>query len=348
MSITKSKFGVTLSGDTISIYEIKNENGIKALVSEYGAILVSLIVPDKNGIMKDVVLGYDDVKSYFTNDMHFGSTIGRNGNRIDNAEFEINGVKYLLKKNDDNNNLHSGPEFYARRLWKGEALDTEDAVRFSLHSPHGDQGFPGNFDVTVTYRLTKYNELEIEYEGISDKDTIANMTNHSYFNLSGHDSGSILKHKLWLKASRYTPVRAEGLIPTGELAKLSGTPLDFSILRTIGDEIESDFDQMVFAGGYDHNYVLDVSGEKMEKIALLTDEAELISMEVYTDCVGVQFYTGNFIKEHSGKGGATYRKRSGLCLETQFFPNSMNQPGFKSPVLKAGDKYHTKTVYKFI
>lgn len=348
MSITTKKFGITPAGDKINLYEVDNGNGITAVFTDYGAIMVSLFVPNHNGERKDIVLGYDNVKDYFTNDPHFGSTIGRNGNRIDNAEFEIGGVKYILKKNDGNNNLHSGPEGYDRRLWKGEPIEAENAVKFSLHSPHGDQGFPGNFDVSVTYRLTKANELEIEYDGISDKDTIANMTNHSYYNLSGHDSGSILKHKVWLKASKYTPVRKEGLIPTGELATLSGTPLDFSVMRTIGDEIESDFDQMVYAGGYDHNFALDVAGGKMEKVAVVTDEKETLTMEVYTDCVGIQFYTGNFIKDHTGKNGAEYKKRYGLCLETQFFPNSMNQPEFKSPVLKAGERYHTKTVYKFI
>lgn len=342
MGITKKSFG-----KTASLYEITNAKGTKIAVTDFGATLVNVFVADRNGKVKDVVLGYDSAEEYAAHDLYFGATIGRNGNRIDDASFNINGTVYKLAKNDGENNLHSGPDGFEQRMWNAVCAESENAVRFELTSPDGDEGYPGNMNVSVTYTLTEDNGLEISYDAVSDKDTVANMTNHSYFNLAGHESGEAVAHRLWLNADGFTPVRQIGLIPTGEITPVKGTPLDFTTMQTVGDRIESDYPQMVFAGGYDHNFALNVKGGTMEKIATLTAPDDSLSMDVFTDCVGVQFYSGNFIKPHAGKNGASYVRRGGLCLETQYFPNSINQPKFASPLLKAGDRYCTKTVYKF-
>lgn len=347
MSITVKDYGITKKGEKASLYRIENSKGMVAEVTDFGAILTSLFVPDKNGVVEDVVLGFDTLEGYFDNDSFFGSTIGRNANRIAGAKFELNGVTYNLAKNDGENNLHSDfPNGFNKRMFKAEVLESENAVKFSIFSPHMDQGFPGNLEASVIYRLTENNGLELEYWAKADADTVYNVTNHTYFNLAGHASGSAMNHKLWLNAKNYTPV-VKGAIPTGEIATVAGTPFDFTKMMTIGDRINDDNVQLALCKGYDHNYVLDIEGNAPEQIAILCDEESGRRMSVYTDLPGVQFYAGNCIAEQTGKGGAQYGKRCAVCLETQYFPNSVNDPHFKSPVLKAGEEFKSITKYVF-
>ena len=347
MSITSRNFGKTKNGEPIKIFRIENANGMIAEVTDFGAILTSLFVPDRNGKVTDIVLGFDSAKEYFYNPSFFGSTIGRNANRIANASFELNGAVYKLEKNDKKNNLHSHfDECFNKKLFKAETINAENAVKFSIESPDLDQGFPGKLDASVTYRLTEENGLEIEYYAVSDRDTVYNPTNHSYFNLNGHASGSAMGHKLWLKASGYTPV-VKGCIPTGEIAPVAGTVFDFTKKTTIGDRINNDDEQLILGKGYDHNFAVDIKGRRLTKIATLSNEDESRTMTVYSDLPGVQFYAGNCIKPQTGKGGAKYGKRCAVCLETQFFPNAINEKKFASPVLKAGKEFHSITKYVF-
>ncbi len=350
MSITKADFGKAKCGCAASLFTIENKNGLKAVVSDFGALLVELWVPDKDGKFDDVVLGYDTIEPYYACPTHFGATIGRSGNRICNAKFTINGKEYNLPANENENNLHSCPDGYHYRMWSAEEVGS-DSVKFSLTSPDGDQGFPGEFKVSVTYTLTDDNELKLTYDGISDADTVANLTNHSYFNLAGQASGkSIVDNILRLDTQFYTPVIDNKAIPTGEIADVTGTPFDFRTPTRIGDRIDADDTQIKFGGGYDHNYVF-----KKEKSADMISVGEVYepetgrTMVVTTDCVCCQLYCGNFIHTCTtpGKGGVVYGKRSALCLETQFAPNSINDSNFVSPILKAGENYHTVTVYKF-
>jgi aldose 1-epimerase len=290
------------------------------------------------------------MEGYIKNPGYLGAAIGRNGNRIAGAEITINGVTYQLDKNEGENNLHAGFNGFDKRVWDAKVDEVNNAVEFSLLSPAGDQGFPGNFNVTVTYTVTDDNEVKLNYKGTTDADTIANMTNHSYFNLAGHTSGTILDHVMWIKASKFVPVVDSSAIPTGEVATVTGTPMDFTSPKAIGKELESDFDQLKFTGGYDHNYAIDKETKGIEKIAVVEDPKSGRKMEVYTDLPGVQLYVGNFIDTNGvkGKEGMLYQKRGGLCLETQYFPDAIHQPNFESPVLKAGEEYNTTTIYKFV
>lgn len=345
MSVEKLDFGKTKDGQDITLYEVTNKNGMVMKVTDFGAILVSVLVPDRSGVLKDVVLGYDSVEGYQVNDPHFGSTIGRNGNRIDQASFVLNGEKVQLTPNENGNNLHSGPDGFEFMVWEAQAEG--QAVKFHHFSPDGEQGFPGNFDITVTYTLTDDNAVEIHYEGTSDKDTVTNMTNHSYFNLGGHDSGLVYDHTMQLNCSHYTPVIDSKSIPTGELAPVAGTPMDFTQPKLIGKEVDADFEQLKLTGGYDHNFVIDKEDGALSWMARAYCEKTGIGMEAYTDCPGVQFYTGNFIQDEKGKNGVIYGKRHGFCLESQYCPNAVNDSHFKQPFLRADDKYDTKTIYKF-
>lgn len=347
MSIKKKCFGVDSKGNHITEFTLENKNGFVAKIIDYGAILTSLQVPDKYGTLEDMVLGFDDISGYQTNEDYFGVTVGRNANRIAAGTFDINGCSYTLEQNEAGNSLHSGSEGYHNRIWSAKVLEETNAVAFFLHSPDGDQGFPGNFNVTVTYRLTDQNAVEIQYDGISDKDTIVNMTNHSYFNLSGKSGKTAMDHRLMIKASHYTPVDVK-LIPTGEVLEVASTPMDFTCSKLIGSEIDSDFEQLKLTNGFDHNYCLDKTGNGIEKIAVLMEDISGRTMEVHTDCVGMQFYSGNFIKEKIGKQAVIYQKRCGICLETQYFPDAIHHNGFASPVLRAGEKYHTTTRYQFV
>jgi aldose 1-epimerase len=316
-------------------------------VTNYGATLVSVTVPDKNGSFADVILGYEDVSDYISHRGCLGATIGRNGNRIGGATVTISGKEYPLDDNENGNNLHSGFVGYNKMVWNMEVQKDRLAVKFSRRSPDGEQGFPGNFDVSVTYTLTEENEVQIHYEGVSDKDTIANMTNHSYFNLAGHGSGTVLEQTMWIDSDAITE-NNQASIPTGVIRDIRGTAMDFNEPKKIGRDIEEDYDQLQFANGYDHNYVLKDQGTGVRKVAEAVDEESGRVLEVFTDCVGVQFYTGNFIEAGSlGKAGALYGPRHGFCLETQFYPDANHHENFPSSIIKAGEKYDSTTIYKF-
>lgn len=342
-----SSFGRMADGTEASLVTLVNKNGMGIEVTDYGAALVAVTVPDKNGRIDDVVLGYDDVTGYVGHHGCLGATIGRNGNRIGGARVTIGGQEYILDDNENGNNLHSGFVGYHKMIWHMEVLKDELAVRFSRLSPDGEQGFPGNFEVSVTYTLTDDNEVKIHYEGKSDKDTIANMTNHSYFNLAGHESGEMLEQALWIDSDAVT-VNDKASIPTGEIRKIAGTPLDFSTEKKIGKDINADYEQISSFGGYDNNYILNNQGSGVRKAAEAFDEKSGRVMEVFTDCVAIQLYTGNFIdKDSLGKNGAVYQPRHGFCLETQFYPDANHHENFPSTILKAGEVYDSTTIYKF-
>ncbi|MDO4519525.1 MAG: aldose epimerase family protein [Eubacteriales bacterium] len=348
MGVSTREFGTTKDGKKVTLYHIENSKGAYAEVIDFGAILVKLAVQDKEGNLRDVVLGYDDIAGYEVNGCFFGATIGRNGNRIANAKFTINDKEYELAQNENENNLHSGPNGFEKKLWNAE-ISAEQAVTFSRISPDGENGFPGEFNVSVTYELTDDNEIKIMYNGKSTEDTVANLTNHSYFNLGGEGSGSILDHELMICAKKYTPVKDGKAIPTGENASVEGTVFDFTSFKKIGKDIEADVDQLKYTGGFDHNFVTDEGYEKglRRKIAAAYCAESGIEMEVFTDCPCVQFYAGNFVISENGKNDHLYTKRTGFCLETQVEPNAVNEKNFYSPVLKAGDTYHSQTSYRF-
>ena len=342
----RESFGKTKEGKEVFLYHLENSKGMEAAVTNYGANLVSLLVPDKEGELRDVVLGFDWVAGYESNPSFFGALIGPSANRIGGASFTLNDKIYTLKKNNGENNLHSDEEKAShKRVWEAEIQ--QDSLCLSLKIPDGDMGFPGNKDFKVTYTLTEENELKIHYEITSDQDTLINPTNHSYFNLKGHDQGNIMDHKITLLASAYTPTD-ETSIPTGEITSVEGTPMDLRRETTIGEKIDSDFEQLQFAGGYDHNWVTDDYNGKVRLIATVKAPGNMRMLEVYTDLPGVQFYAGNFIEEQIGKGKAAYGKRSGLCLETQFFPDSINKSDFPSVIFGPDRKYESTTIYKFV
>ena len=347
MGISKKEFGVTKDGRQAYLYTITGENGMEAAVTDFGAILVKLIVPDAKGEKKDLVLGYDDLAGYEENSCFFGATIGRSANRIGGAAFVIDGIEYHPAANENGNNLHT--DFYHgfhKVLWDAKMLEEEHAVRFSYVSPDGENGFPGTLKISVTYTLLPDMGLQITYDGVSDKKTLINVTNHSYFNLGGHDAGSIEDEKMTIYADGFAEI-LPGAIPTGRILPVEGTPMDFRRAKRIGDEIGADYEQLTLVQGYDHNWALNTAYGKVEKIAQVEDEKAGRVMEVYSDLPGVQFYAGNCITPQTGKGGAHYDKRCALCLETQYFPNSINTPEFIQPVFEAGQAYHTTTIYKF-
>ncbi len=336
----------TRSFGNATMYTFENKNGMIMEVTDFGATLYSLIVPDKDGNPIDVVLGYDSTEEYMgPSGTGFGATIGRNGNRIGKAEFTLNGKTYQLDKNNNGNNLHSGLDYYHYRIWTVKET-TENSITFFLHSPDGDQGFPGNFDVDVTYTLTDDNELTIDYNGLADADTVINMTNHSYFNLNGHASGNILEHELWVDADAFTATD-DKLIPTGEVRSVEGSPMDFRVKKLVGRDIDEDYDALNYASGYDHNWCLNNNGT-FKRVIEISGDLSGITMEVYTDLPGVQIYAGNFLEAESGKTGVTYKKRQGICFETQHYPDAINHDNFPSPVVTKGEAYKTTTVYKFV
>ncbi len=344
MGVTVKQFGKTIFGKEMKLYAMENAKGAKAAVTNVGACLVELVIPDAKGSLEDIVLGFDCGEAYLVNGSFFGATVGRSANRIADAKFEIDGTVYNLDVNDNANNLHSQFDMgFHKQLWDVETL--ENAVKLSYVEPDGMNGFPGTLNISVTYTLTDDNALEIHYEGVSDKKTLINATNHSYFNLAGHKAGLILDTELQLNCSNYTPVVA-GAIPTGEIAPVAGTVMDFTSFKTIGKEIEADEEQLKLVQGYDHNYVVDDYDGSLKLIAVA--KAAGRTMEVYSDLPGVQFYAGNCIAYQEGKEGAAYTPRCGFCLETQYYPNSINQEGFPKPVFDAGQKYDTTTVYKFV
>lgn len=342
----KILFGKISTGEEAYKYVITNENGMKVVLTDFGATVVDLYVKDRDGNLTDVSLGYDDVLSYERETTYFGATVGRYANRIANAKIEIDGVEYLLDANNNENSLHSGPNSMGKKLWSVKEYE-KNRITFTYTSKHLEQGFPGNAVCDVTYELTDKNELEISYHAVSDKKTTFNMTNHTYFNLNGHDAGSIYTHELMLNASGYTPVVDEKSIPTGEVAPVEGTPFDFRVTKPIGRDIDADFDQLRYGSGYDHNFAIDKKEEGVELIAQVYAPESGIQMQVLTDCVGVQLYTGNFMAGQIGKGQHSYVGKGGFCLETQYFPNSINEPNFLRPITDANVPYETKTIYAF-
>ncbi len=347
--VTDRIFGILPTGEKVRLYHLENQRGAYAEVTEYGAILVMLAVPEKKGVLTDVVLGYDRLENYMERTCFFGATVGRNGNRIQGARFSINGKEFKLAENENGNNLHSGPNGFEQKLWKAaEAEEKGNSVTFSRVSPDGENGFPGEFRISVKYELTEENVLRITYDGVCDQSTVANMTNHSYFNLDGEGTGDVLDQYLKIRAGYYTPVKDSESIPTGEYAPVEGTPMDFRSFKKIGQEIEADFEQLKYTGGYDHNYVTDnYTGKAVRTIAEAYSGKTGILMEVASDRPGVQFYAGNFVMDEPGKNGHIYGKRSGFCLETQVEPNAVNVDNFHSPVLEAGERYHSVTTYGF-
>lgn len=339
----RSDFGTTSKGENASLYTMKNKNGMTAAVSDYGAVLVKVLVPDRDGNMQDVVLGYDDVGGYESGTLYFGATVGRVANRIGGGAFELNGKTYALTQNDGWNTLHGGKDYYDKRMWEVREAD-DSHVTLMLHSPDGDQGFPGEVEILVTYTLTDENEIKICYHAVPAEDTLMNLTNHSYFNLSGHASGLVLDQEVMICADAYTEADAQS-IPTGRVIPVQDTPMDFRERKPIGQEIGADYQALVFGQGYDHNWVLNGSGYR--QAAAMYSAQTGIEMKVYTDLPGMQFYTSNFIVQENGKEGEVYRKRQAACFESQYFPDAVHKEQFEGPVVRAGESYDTVTVYQF-
>lgn len=334
----KEIFGTLPNGETSHLYTISCAS-LTAKVSDLGATLVQLFVPDRDGKLADVVLGYDEPAGYLSGTCYFGATIGRNSNRVKNACFVLDNKTWTMPANEGPNSLHSGPDGFDVRLWN-VISHTENAITLALHSPHGDQGMPGNADIQVTYTL-EADGIRIAYDAVSDRDTVFNFTNHSYFNLAGHDHAEkAMEQLLTLPARFFNPADSES-IPTGELRSVAGTPMDFRIPKPIGQDISEDYDALNLQGGYDHNFEVFCN-----PCAILCDPFSGREMAVYTDLPGVQFYCANYTDE-VGKGGARYPKRSAICLETQFYPDAANHPEWPQPIYKAGEKYHSETKYRF-
>lgn len=350
MSITSKLYGKTPDGTEVHIYTLRNSNGMVSEITNYGGIVVSLLVPDRNDKYDDVTLGYEKLDGYLKQGPYFGAIIGRVANRIENSKFEINGIEYSVYKNEGENHLHGGLKGFDKVVWQAEIIkqDQDECLQLTYRSKDGEENYPGNLDVKVIYTLTDDNALKIDYYAVSDKDTIVNLTNHAYFNLSGHAAGNILKHSLMINADKFTAIN-EQCLPTGEIRDVKGTPMDFTKLTLIGTGLSIEDEQIACGKGYDHNWVLNVNGKSPEKAAELYEADSGRLMEVYTTKPGVQFYSGNFLDgSEVGKDGAVYEKWSGLCLETQYFPNGLKYKHFPSPLLKAGEQYNHTTIYKFL
>ncbi|MET0392658.1 MAG: aldose epimerase family protein [Chitinophagaceae bacterium] len=344
----KKAFRQMLDEKETSLYVLKNKSQARAELTNYGARLVSLLVPDKNGTLVDVVLGHDSLAGYAKpGEPYFGCTIGRFGNRIGDAKFSLDGKQYTLDANDGANSLHGGRQGFHTKVWEAVQKDSQ-SITFSYLSKDGDAGYPGNVNVKVTYTLTDDNALQIDYEATTDAATVVNLTNHAYFNLNGAGSGTINNHELMIDADNITPVNTT-LIPTGKLMKVEGTPFDFRQPAAIGSRIDTTNEQVRNGKGYDHNFVLNATNGSVKKVCTVKGDVSGITMEVLTDQPGLQFYGGNFLNgSEVGKGGKPYTYRSAFCLEAQHFPDSPNQPSFPSTVLKPGQTYRQQTIYKFL
>ncbi|HKY45559.1 MAG TPA: aldose epimerase family protein [Pyrinomonadaceae bacterium] len=349
-TITKTSFGKTAAGENVDLYTLKNIHGMEARITNYGGIVVSLTAPDRNRAYADVVLGFNDLENYLTkNDPYLGAIIGRYGNRIAKGRFKLNGVEHKLAVNNGENHLHGGIKGFDKVVWTGREMKTPNgpAVVLSYLSKDGEEGYPGNLRVRVTYTLTNKNELRIDYSATTDKATVINLTHHSYFNLLGEGNGNILDHRVTINGDRFLPTDA-GSIPTGELAKVAGTPFDFLKPTAIGARIEQDHEQLKFGNGYDHTWVINGRPGTLRHAATVTEPSQGRVMEVWTTEPGVQFYTGNFLDGSlTGKSGKPYPRRSGFCLETQHYPDSPNQPSFPTTTLRRGATYRSTTIYRF-
>lgn len=345
--VSSERFGTIPDGSAVDIYTLKNAAGVEVKAIAYGGIITSLKVPDRSGNFADVVLGFDRLDGYLKEHPYFGAIVGRYGNRIGKAQFALDGRTYTLAKNNGPNHLHGGLKGFDKVPWAAAPVAGQNAVSFTRTSPDGEEGYPGSLTVRVTYTLTDENELIVDYHATTDKPTPVNLTQHSYFNLAGEGSGDILGHELMINADRYTPVDAT-LIPTGEFASVDGTPFDFRKPTAIGARINGDHPQLKAGGGYDHNWVLNRSGEGLQPAARVLEPKSGRTLEVSTLEPGMQFYSGNFLDGSvTGKGGHVYAHRTGFCLETQHYPNSPNQPNFPSTILRPGQTYTTQTVFKF-
>jgi len=347
--ITKKHWRTLTTGEEIDLYTLRNSQGTEATITNYGGRLVTLCTPDRNGKFDDIVLGFETLDGYLEKNPYFGALVGRYANRIANAEFSLNGKTYKLARNNDENSLHGGTKGFDKVVWKANeaAAKGDSALQLTYVSKDGEEGYPGNLTATVTYSLTGSDELKVEYEATTDKDTVINLTNHSYFDLCGQAAGTILDHEVTIHAGKFTPVNSN-LIPTGELKDVKGTPFDFTKPTRIGARIDEKDEQLQYGLGYDHNFVLNRTGSGLSPAARVRDPKSGRVLEVLTTQPGVQFYTGNHLEGGvRGKGGVLYGFRFGFCLETQHFPDSPNQPKFPTAVLKAGQKYHGTTVFKF-
>ncbi len=350
MKIDKASFGKLPDGREADLYTLTNANGLQTAITNYGAIVVSLHAPDRDGRLADIVLGYPKLADYLKDTPYFGAIVGRYGNRIAKGRFTLDGVEHTLATNDGANHLHGGKIGFDKVLWNAESFQNANEVglRLSYLSADGEEGYPGNLQVTVCYALTNKNELKITYDATTDKPTVVNLTHHGYWNLIGQARGDILEHELMLNADRFTPIDA-GLIPTGELRPVKGTPMDFTRPTRIGAHISQDDEQLRYGLGYDHNFVLNRTGEGLSLAARVYEATTGRVLEVHTTEPGVQFYSGNFLNgSNVGKGGRAYKHRCGFCLETQHFPDSPNKPEFPSVVLRPGQRYQTTTVYRFL
>jgi aldose 1-epimerase len=343
MAVKTAPYGKTPDGVACSLFTLTNKNGLKATLTDFGAILVSLEVPDRNGSLADITLGHDTLEGWIGDTSYFGATIGRYGNRIARGKFTLDGKEYTLATNNNENHLHGGAKGFNKVVWGAKPLSKKGAqgVAFTYLSKDGEEGYPGNLACTVTYTLSDANELTICYEATTDKATPVNLTHHSYFNLAGQGTRDVLGHELMLAADKYTPVDA-GLIPTGELAPVKGTPMDFTTATAIGARIDQ------VPGGYDHNFCLTSGGGKLALAACVYEPTSGRVMEISTTEPGIQFYSGNFLDgKVTGKAGKVYKLHYGFCLETQHFPDAPNKPAFPSTILTPGEKYTHLTVHKF-
>jgi len=345
--VRRDAFGKTKQGEAVERFTLTNRAGVEVSAISYGAIITSIRVPDRKGAAADVALGFDTLEGYLGDHPFFGTVVGRYGNRIANARFTLGGRTYQLAANNGPNHLHGGVRGFDKYVWAAAPIDGVNGVAFTRTSPDGEEGYPGTLQVRVSYVLTEANELVIEYQATTDKATPVNLTQHTYFNLAGHGAGPVADHELMIDADRYTPVD-ESLIPTGVLAPVAGTPLDFRRPTRVGARIDAPDEQIRFGRGYDHNFVLNRRGNDLHLAARVVEPKSGRSLEVSTTEPGVQFYTGNFLDGTiKGKGGSAYVRRGGLCLETQHFPDSPNQPAFPTTILEPGATYRSKTVWKF-
>jgi len=349
MSIKKLVFGQNPDGTLLHLYTLTNASGMEVRITDYGATVISLKVPDRHGKPADVVLGYDQLEDYIAGKYYFGCIVGRYANRIARGRFRLNDAEYRLAENDGDNHLHGGRRGFDKVTWYAQEFDDagDSGLRFAYLSPDGEEGYPGNLMCTVIYTLTAANELNIDYQATTDKPTIVNLTHHAYFNLAGAGSGQILDHELVICADRFTPVDSN-LIPTGELKSVTGTPFDFNHPTAIGARIHHKDEQLIHGKGYDHNWVLRRDGAGLCLAARVYERRSGRRLEVYTTQPGLQFYSGNFLDNRiAAKAGQIYSHRGGFCLETQHFPDSPNQPDFPSVVLDPGSPYQHTTIYKF-
>ena len=349
--VTRERFGTTDCGEAVSVFTLKNAHGMALRVTDYGGIILTLLVPDKNGRLDDVVLGYDSLTGYLRSSPYFGALIGRYGNRIAHGRFTLDGKTYTLATNNGPNHLHGGLRGFDKVVWDVAPFEHPDSVGLVLRytSPNDEEGYPGTLRTTVTYTLTSANELVFDYSATTDRATPVNLTQHSYFNLEGDGKGDILGHVVTLNADRFTPVDST-LIPTGELKSVAGTPFDFRKPTPIGARIDQDDVQLRYGPGYDHNFVLNKAGDAHDPTfaARVYEPASGRVMEIYTTEPGLQFYSGNFLDGTlHGKGGVVYRRRYGFAMETQHYPDSPNKPTFPSTTLRPGESYHSRTIYKF-